>query len=254
MQTATRLFVLLSAAAAMAGCNGKYVNVDISHIYTDAGYLNSASSDLGHLYLWDRASGTLTLVDVLDFAPGNMTTNDTGTSRKLKNTSGASVAASTDGIKNLEAAIEAEVDNRLSVEVEDYTVRSARSTITEMSSRIRSNPEDTADRWFLEKAFADSNRFRYVLAYKALNSQRASLEIDNTAKTEAKLKLNSVGGGITANLKGGALDEFKGTGVPSFLVYYVFRPTYNENNNYDFDVVTTQYRQDLIDALRNSSI
>jgi hypothetical protein len=247
--------MFVAGSLSLAGCNEKVVSVDVSHVYTDLGYLNSSSANLGYLYLWDQQNGTLTQVDIIDFSPSNMfETGPTGASRRTSSTRGASVSAGVSGLGDIAPSIEAEVDRRMSIEVNNYVVRSTRATIDEMASRIRAAPEDIAARWFLRKAVSENNRYLYVLTYKSLSSDSAQLEIDRSASVSATVPIESVSGGVEAKLEGSGLDRFEGRSVPAFLGYYVMRPFINTAGNYDFDVVTTAYRKDLIATLRNSAI
>ncbi|PLX37984.1 MAG: hypothetical protein C0606_06980 [Hyphomicrobiales bacterium] len=229
-----------AVAALVAGCHhtsgpGTYV-VDISHLKTDEGYINSSRYVEGQIIVWNKETG---FSEVLSGLQLPVTVDGfSRTSVVANNLSGVSLSA--DINKPVPVGLKTELEGDLAIKLENNVRgRSINEAFTkfgrEINRRISAGDEDIRQTWFLDEAAEPGSPWRYIIVRKTLRADKGSIVGNRNAVANGKVTLSSfdlAGAGVT--LKGYDKVEFEGENVPALANYYVLKVFRNASGNYDF--------------------
>ncbi len=243
-----RIYLLLFPLLLLTAC--KFVTVNISHVETTKGYLNSGIEDLGQLYLFDMETDFFTKLEVIPIP--QKTYGKQFRTQYASDISGFKINGNLE--KAVEANIRAEVAANSSIEISNAQRVSGVETITALSSFINGQKEkrNLGTRWKLDAASEEKSALRLAMVYATVNADQATARHANAVSTGGGFKVPfGWGGEADVKVEGLSQEQFSGDQVPVFVEYYVFKVFKNKSGNYDFDLRGAAEEDRLIGFLRD---
>lgn len=239
-----RPLVLLFIAIALVGCKSVTlgsVSVDVSFANTDKGYVNSAADALGTLYLYDKKSGTLRELAVIDLTDKGA--GDTYDKQEARDIDGIEISGELDAA--VKAVAKTKIQSNAYIVLENAYVEKYQNTFTDLAREIRnkmSEEEDLRFAWFLDEAASPDSRYRHVLVYSAMKADKIDIGYDNNVVVNGKIKIpTSRSGSAEVAVTGASFEKYEGKAVPVLLKYHVIRTTKERNRE---GVITYHFRLD----------
>lgn len=239
------LFMPLTFAAC------QIINIDISHVETDRGYLNSASDDLGQLYLFNLDGSFIEPLAIVPASKG--TTRGKRWNRvRAKDLDGYEIGGEVD--KAVRAHIRTEIARGSSLELQNMQKEAINESISVLARYIRANrdAQNLDEDWKLAEATAPDSTWRYAIVHTTVNADRAIARHQGATEVGGGFNIPfGWAGSAEVQLNGFAEDEFEGDQIPALVRFYVFKAKYNAENNYDFEVRGKDEKDAFIDLLKD---
>lgn len=240
----------------LAACSPTF-GVNVSHVKTNAGFVNSSLAPVGQLYRLETTPGKERVSHVGHIPLANPTVGPRFEHVKFGNMVGAGLTGklSSDDI----AAIKANIELKGYVELSSAQLVQYDGTYTALSSKINRNRNEEAetpvdDDWVqLEEALAEAavegSSVRLLMIYGVYNANEAKFGYDNSAVVGGEFKISEpFRGTLEAKITGTSEEAFRGTDVPVLVNYRVIRvslrpngtgqTTYHFATDNDFDLTT----------------
>lgn len=244
-----RYFQLIILLLVISAC--QTVTVDVSHVKTDKGFLNSSLGNLGDLYLFDTST-----LKVDKLANVNLTKIKTGFSFnniKAVDLQGVDIRGNLDA--TIKAQVELEIANKSFIELEKGKSIEYEETFNALSKRINreiSRGRNLGFSWFLDEATEPNSSLRYLLVYGAVLSEKAKIGFDSSLVTGGKIEIPTGRfGSLTIKVSGSSVEEFEGEAIPVFLKIFAIQAFKDKNTgNYKFRIDRNFDSSKLTSSLR----
>lgn len=234
---------------ALGAC--QVINIDLSHVQTDQGYLNSAGDDLGQLYLFDLESDLIEPLFPIPAAKGTVR-GKRWTSRRAKDLAGYKIGGDVE--KAVKVHIDTEIARGSSLELRNLQQETINESITVLANYIDANRDsqnlDTI--WKLREAADPDSSLRLAIIHTTVNADSASAQHDGATKVAGGFKIPfGWGANAEVQLTGLSAEDYQGDQIPALVRYYVFKVGYNAQNNYDFEVRGKAEKDRFVALLRD---
>src|SRR5262245_12215517 len=175
-----RFVAILGGLLALAACTPPaVVTVNVSHVGTDKGYLNSRLARIGDLFLWDMKSKTISELDNVELT----TKKNDDVFTKVD----ATYASGIDFIAGVQAQFKVQVESKIRAQsrftLANARVTSFQHTFDDLSAFINNKISDgttTAGQiWNLDEAVAPNSPLRYLLIYRVVLADKTQLQYKN---------------------------------------------------------------------------
>lgn len=220
------IFTLLSACQS--------VSVNISHINTDKGFLNSRLLQIGDLYLLDIEDNTLTKIANVKLT--SKLSDDTFNVVNATNIQGVTINGNLDA--GIEATVKAEISSRAFVRLQNARRVAHHRVYNDLSEKIEKEIQsgnNVGNRWELSEASQKNSNLRLVLISEVLTADTTVVGYDSATEANGVLKIPfGRRGSVNVRIIGASSEEFTGSAVPVFLNFRIMKVFINEAGNYDF--------------------
>jgi len=244
-----RYICLLFTVILMSAC--QVVNVDVSHVKTDKGFLNSGLADLGDLYVLDK--NTLRMDKLTNIELTKIRNGFPFTRIRAVDLQGVEIRGE---IKpTVKSKVELEISNKSFIELDNGDSVEYKETFTALSNRINqeiSNGRELGFSWFLDEASQPGSSLRYLLVYGTVRADKARIGFDRSLVAGGEIEIpTGTFGTLTVKVSGSSIEEFEGNKVPIFLKFFVIEAFKDKDTgNYSFRIDRNFQTQDLIKALK----
>ncbi len=243
-----RLIALLTLILiGFAGC--RTIPVDVSHAYTDKGYLNSGLRTLGQLYLLDTEDGSLKELAVLDLS--NRVRGATFEEQFARNVRGVDIGAG--GEVGIDAEVKASITRNSYIRLTNAFDETYANTFGDLSAEINRREaigEDVGFTWFLDDATKPGSTIRYLLVYSTIRADEAVIGYNNVTAVDGNLTVPVRGRAeVDVTVSGLSEESWKGKAVPVLVDYHVIQ-AFQDDGFYKFRIDRAFRDDDLTDILK----
>lgn len=224
--------LLLGIMILVGGC--QTVGINVSHVNTDKGFLNSRLLDIGHLFLLDTKDDSLTEIAKINLK--SIRSSNTFPVANASNVRGVTLNGDVSAI--VEAAVKVEVASKAFIKIMNGTRVEYHRVYNDLSKKIEeeiTSGNDVGTRWELREAAKPDSSLRLVLVSGAITADKSEVGYDKSLAANGSLKIpTGRRGSVNVKIVGASTEVFEGKAVPVFLQLRVIKVFYNEKGNFDF--------------------
>ncbi|MBO6674115.1 MAG: hypothetical protein JJ908_05835 [Rhizobiales bacterium] len=248
-------FVVVFLCLTMLGCQSASIN--LSHVKTDRGFLNTGLLGVGDLYLLDTRDDSLSILANLGPEFQRFVVNDNSFDRiRASSIRGITVEGSLSAA--VQAQVELEVAGQAFIELNNgrrETITDTHDALSSAINRREARGVDLGTRWFLDAAAEENSPFRLVLVAGAITADSTLVGYRNALSSGATISVpvpGRRGGSVNVEIVGASTEDWQGQNLPVLLDIRIYTVFLNDQRNYDYQAdISYRPTERLTDAFRS---